>query len=281
MPPIDDLPAAVAEPAPPAAAAAPSPAPASSPEPVAAPVAEFKPHTDTKTLLQEAAEPAPAEPALAEAAAPVTEPKPEAKPEPEPELGADTKPAEPVTDPEPIAYPDLKLPDGVQADREKIAAFDKILGANRIPPETRQELADLHAQSLKAFIDNQQAQWHKAFGDVRRGWVNDVLADPQLGGAGHQTAMKAIARMRDAFVSSAPTTSKQYQAHRAAFDSFLATTGAGDNPAFLRFLHNVARRLDEPAMPPPEARPTRTNGADPNASRRSILYDNPASQTNR
>ena len=80
------------------------------------------------------------------------------------------------------------------------------------------------------------------------------MADPILGGSGHQTAMGAIARMRDRFVA---------EADRPAFETFLRVTGAGDHPQFLKLLHNVSRAYDEPALPPPNPKPTPTNGQPP------------------
>lgn len=254
----------------------------------AAPAASFEqpaftPHTEVKTLLEGAGAPEP-----------VVETKPEAKPE-EPVVEAKPEEQKPVEEakaeearpeekpveatPEPITYPEFKLPEGIVADPEKVSALTAILGEHRIAPEVGQKLVDLHSASLKQFADATLANQHKAFAEVREGWRKNVLADPQIGGAGHQTAIQAIARMRDAFVSDAKPTTPKYAADMAAFNDFLAVTGAGDHPAFLKFIHNVARKLDEPRLPPPDPKPTKANGVDPNLNRRQRLYDNPTSPT--
>jgi hypothetical protein len=260
-------PPAPAEPAPGAAPITVQPAvaapAASSPEPAKpaeAPVEAFKPHTDTPTLLEGAKveEPKPAEAKPAEPAKPAeakVEPAKEAaKPDAKPVESA--KPAEDAQ--EPIVYQPFKLPDGIVTDNERMTEYTATLGKHRLSQEVGQELLDLHSKSLQQFAaaygENVLANQHKTFADTRAEWRKEVMGDPEIGGAGHQTAMGAVARMRDLLVP---------EKDRKAFDDMPRVTGAGDHPAFLRVLHNVARFFDEPGLPPAGATPPPNNGRAP------------------
>lgn len=260
-------PATVAGEAPaPSAAASPAAAPAApavEAAPVAAPVVETPaaaPAAPEPTLLQKFdADKAAAEAAKAPVvevkpdqpasdAAPSEAPKPvEAKPgEPKPEgAPAEAAPAAPV------AY-EYTLPETIKMDDALKGTFHTALDAFRTDPaKGAQGLIDLHNQTMQQYADHTYAEQVRIFNETRREWTTQVMADEELGGAGHQTSMAAIARMRDLLVP---------EARREAFNQFLAVTGAGDHPEFLRILHNAARIYDEAPMPPPGARPPPSNG---------------------
>lgn len=225
----------------------------------------FTPHTETESLLEGLGEKADADKPVDPAAKP--EDKPAVDGEAKPEVDAAAKPEEGEEKPDADAKADgevkpdvadlvnvteLKLPEGLIPDPEKISKLAEILTA---PEGTRteraQKLMDLHAASLQAYADGMAQQQHKNFGDMRQDWRNKVMADPQLGGAGHQTTMAAVARMRDKLVPAA---------NRPAFDEMLRVTGAGDHPEMLRMLHNAARLFDEPPMPANPGHPAPGNG---------------------
>ena len=292
-------PAAVASPpaaeSPPAGVAV-SPAPAA--EPVAQAAGAEASHgggasapsdpADVPTLLEEhpaakaAAEPAkppaepgkePATPAEVKAGEPAkpADAKPAEPKAPEPEA----KPAEPVK-PEPVEYK-YAVPEVIKLDDARKAEFHTALDEFRANPAGgAQKLMDMHASAMTAFKDSLLQLQKDAFNDVRKGWRTEVLADSELGGAGHMTAMQAIARVRDAAVSSAKPGTKQYHADMAAFNDALRVTGAGDHPAILRAFHNMARWMDEPQSTsiPGGITPPKGNGKPP----RSSIYDHPSSQ---
>jgi len=274
----DASPAVAISPAPvaPAPAGEAAPIPVAAPAPVAvaeAPVAEApKPfsHTDTPTLLQDAGKPEGEKPAEVKAE---PEKPAEAKIEAAPEAKPDDKPAEKAPEPpapeikaEPRVYEAFKLPEGLTADEKQIGEFTGILDNAALSPQERaQQLMDLHGKAMQTFAERTLENQHRAFADMRKGWRTQVMADEEIGGAGHQTAMTAIARMRDMLVP---------QKDRKAFEEFLLATGAGDHPAFLRILHNAARHFDEPAVPAQTPKPAPNNGRRP-GSKMSRLYENP------
>ena len=218
---------------------------------------------------------------------PGDKPKEEAKPaeaKPEDKKADEAKAAEPAKDtakPEPVTY-EYKLPDTLKMDdalkAEVHTAFDTFRAD---PAKGAQALIDLHAKTMTDYATNYAAETlknqFKVFNDTCRNWEKQVLADPELGGAGHETAMGAVARARDLTISSAKPGTPRYVAERKEFDDFLRTTGAGSHPAFMRMLHNAARYIDEPQasnQPLSEIKPPKGNGRSPG----SRMYDHPSSQ---
>jgi hypothetical protein len=230
------------EPAPAAGAPAPSVAPAPAPAPAGDP-----PAPAAGTAPAPPAGPSPAEPAapavpptesLLEAAGKPPEAKPgEKAPEPE-------KPAEPPA-PEKIAY-DLKLPEGFTAAPEQMSAATDLFNQAKVPPELAQKLIDQHVASMRAYAEQTLANQWKVFNEAKDGWRTATLADPELGGSGHATAMAAIATARDALVP---------EKDRPAFKKLLDDSGIGNNPAFLRVFYRAAKFFKEPSPPPPNPLP--------------------------
>lgn len=244
--PTDVAPAAPAE----AVVAAPAPevvvvTPAS--EPIVEPIVETPAPEAPKpeaSLLEQAGkdEPKPAEP---------EKPVEVAPPQPEP----------------PKAYEPFVLPEGLTAEPEKLAAFSDIASKHGIDQATAQSLVDMHTAQLTAFAEGLRAEQQRAWGETKAGWRTAAMADPEIGGAGHQTAMTAIARMRDMLVP---------EQHRAAFTQMLNDTGTGNHPEMLRLLHNAARVFDEPGMPAAAYKPPTNNGKPPGRQGIRGLYDSHA-----
>jgi hypothetical protein len=217
--------------------------------------------------------------------APATEEKP--TPAAPPEAAAEAKKEEPVEakkdeppakPPEPVKPPDyskLKLPDGFVANDDRMGKFTSLLDDTKVAPAERaQSLLNLAGDVMTEWATNAQKDMLvnqiKVWNDTRSDWRKKVMADPVLGGAGYDTAMGVVARMRDMFVSSSEYGSDGYNADMKEFVDFLRSTGAGDHPAFHRFLHNVGRSFDEPAPPPPNFKPPADLGRKPKGSLRDL-----------
>lgn len=208
------------------------------------------------------------------------EPKPEEKPaeKKDGEPAAEEKPAE-AAKPDPVEY-EFTVPETITMDDARRGQFKEALDGFRADPKGgAQKLLDMHHDALVEY-DRQktQNQWD-VFNETKSGWRKQVQEDELIGGAGHRTAMQAIATVRNAFVSDAPFGSKQYKADMSEFVKALDDTGAGDHPAILRVFYRFARRLNEPAAPhvldskPPVDAARRKGGA--------VLYDNDRSPTDR
>ncbi len=263
----------------PAAVLSPAAAPVASPEVVAEPVAPAAAEIPAPepTLLQKfdaekvAKEPAaPAAEVKAEPAAPIAaDPAKPAVEAPKPDA---EKPAEAAAEPaalQPVAY-EYTVPETLIMDDVAKGKLHGALDAFRTDPaKGAQGLIDLHNESMQQYADSlAKDQWAK-FGETRKGWQRDVMADEQLGGAGFETSMGAVARMRDLLVP---------ESNRAAFDQMLTVTGVGDHPEFLRLLHNAARIYDEAPMPQPGARPTPDAGKPAGRGLRGLYKSNQGQQ---
>ncbi len=207
--------------------------------------------------------------------------KPEAKPEDKKpdEKPAEAKPDEKPAEPAPLEF---ELPEPLKAtkpDDAMLAEFKTILTEGGEPKAVGEKLLNLYAKGMQAYHEHMRQEQVRAFNEVCDQWRTAAKADPQIGGAGHQTAMKAIARARDLLVSRAKPGTPEYQSDMDAFNQFLRATGAGDHPVFLRILHNASRYFDEPAPPRVPGNPPKDNGRAGN--RASVLYDNPRSHVNR
>jgi hypothetical protein len=257
------IPAAPASPA----AAAPSAAKPAEPAPQPAEPAASVP-TLLETFDKEKADKEAAKTAEAKPAEPAEKPaEPAVK---TPQAQAPDKPGDAPPAPVALAPVEYKytLPETIQLDdalrTEVHSAFDHFRAD---PSAGAQELINLHEKQMRQFAEFMASEQQRIFKETRQNWQKQILADPEIGGSGHQTAMGAIARMRDLFVP---------EKERPAFDEFLRATGAGDNPAFMKMLHQAARYYDEPTLPPANPRPTSTNGQRPSRRLRDI-YDHPRS----
>ena len=255
---------AVAAPDAAAVAATPAPAAAESAPAVETPFL----HTDTPSLLETVAAPgtapaAPVEPAPAAAAIDTAKPAESAP--------VEAPPVEPAPALEPITYA-FELPELLQADDPKIAEFTSILGDARIAPEVGQKILNMYGEAAQAYATHIANEQQRVFGETRANWRKEILSDPEFGGAGHETASGAIARMRDMFVP---------EKDQAAFNEMLRVTGVGDHPAFWRMLYRTENAFDEPSSEVPAGKPPADIGVRPGRqARREALYDNPRSHPN-
>lgn len=265
VPEKEPVPAPAPEPAP-APQPDPAPQPEPAPQPDSAPAAEAAPER-TPSLLETAEAPGQKENEAAAAGDKPAEPpkegdqpkdaKAEEKPEepakegdqPKPEEAkAEEKAAEPPAL-EPVEY-EYTVPEQIVMDDARRGQFKEALDGFRADPKAgAQKLLDMHTEALVAHDKAVRQQQWDVFNETKKGWRDQVLADEMIGGAGHRTAMTAIATARNAFVSDHPFGSKEYKADVAEFVNALDSTGAGDHPAILKFIYRVARRMNEPAAP--------------------------------
>ena len=257
-------------------AAAPAPALPQASQPPEAPVAApvIPTPAETPSLLEsmgakpELAKPEPA--AKAPEAPPPEAKTPEVKPS-EPKPGetkpAEAKAAEPAApDPEPFDYSKIALPENIKAEGAHYDSFKQLLTDHGLPVEAGSKLAKLAGDVMADYAKQLTDAQVKTFLETRQTWAKQIMADPEIGGAGFQTAQSAIARMRDRLISSSAPGTAKYDRDVAEFTDFLRITGAGDHPALSRILHNAAALFDEPQGDriPPAPRPTKTNGRAPN-----------------
>jgi len=196
---------------------APAPAAVETPAAVAetAPVAE-SPVTPVTSLISE------------EAGKEVEPPKPEVKTE------AETAPAEA---PPAVTWTDFTLPEGVKLEDAPLNTFKEILGGELPPQERGQRLIDMHLAEIQrrdqALMEHQVKVWN----DTQIQWKDAVKADPELGGNRFNTTIQTCISAVNRFGGNAQQRAELLQA--------LDFTGAGNNPAIIRLINNMASRLSE------------------------------------
>lgn len=131
----------------------------------------------------------------------------------------------------PEKYEDFKVPDGYTLDAEVAKEAGTKFKELNLSQGQAQSLIDFYvAKTQEAF-----QQPYKAYEDMRKGWVEEVKAHPEIGGKLDQvktTVARAIDGLGDAKLAS-------------DFRQAMDTTGAGDNPAFIRVFYKLAQMVTE------------------------------------
>lgn len=113
-------------------------------------------------------------------------------------------------------------------------AFLSIMNDTALDPAARgQELLNLYASLTTKSSEAGSQAWK----DQQQAWQQEVIADPELGGANLEKTIAGIGSIMDRFGNDEV---------RAALDQ----TGAGNHPAVVRFLSTLASQLREPGPTP-------------------------------
>ncbi len=147
--------------------------------------------------------------------------------------------AEEAAAPEPLTAEQLTVPEGLEADSEALSTFVEMANEHGIPQEAAQKLVDFHADFVKQMGDEFTNQWTQTQED----WQRQVKELPEIGGENLSNSLTEIAKVVDRYGS---------QELRQALD----VTGAGNHPEVVKFLHNVAKAVNE--QPPVSGQPTST-----------------------
>lgn len=146
-----------------------------------------------------------------------------------PKVEGEAPKAETPAAPEPITWDTIKLPENFvveDADRDAVLGImndDKLSGTERL-----QKLVDMQAGLAQRGAEAQLKQWN----DLQQTWQDTVRADPDIGGDKLEPTLGAISKLVDKYGS---------PELRPALDA----TGAGNHPAVVKFLANVAKDLGE------------------------------------
>lgn len=142
--------------------------------------------------------------------------EPEVKEEPEPEPAAK------------IEYTDFTLPKGVELSAEDLDAFKAEAAELGLDQGAAQKLIDRHVKAVQA----QGQQMTELWADTQKKWQDEVKADPEIGGAKLPEVRTTIGKALAEY--GAPGLKKA-----------LIITGAGNHPAMIKTLYNMARALTE------------------------------------
>lgn len=167
----------------------------------------------------------------------------------------------------------IKLPDTLKMDDAQRGEFAAALDTFRADPATgAQSIIDMGVKVITDYTENyRRGQW-TTFNDTKEQWRNQIMADPVMGGAGHETAKALMGEGRDRLISSHKLGTPGYEKDVAEYNEFCRITGAGDHPVLFRLMHRAGKLFTEAAPPPPNPRPTADNGRRPGGKR--DIYSN-------
>lgn len=151
-----------------------------------------------------------------------TKPEDEAKPEGEPD--AEGK-AEAVT------LEDIKLPDDLIVPDDLKDKFLGVLNNKEMSLKDRaQALIDLQAEAAQKASEMASQE----FEQQQKLWQDEVKNDPEIGGEKFESTINGISRLVDEYGSE-------------ELVQVMATTGAGNNIHVIKFLNQIAQKLNEPS----------------------------------
>lgn len=142
-------------------------------------------------------------------------------------------------------YEPFKLPENVQLDKEPLDAFTKILGEIETGKldhlgmqEKGQALIDLAAKNTVDSINRLNDYYVQIHETQKKDWFESFKKDPDLGGS-EERVMETTVRLRESIDNFGGT-----EAQKSEFRTLMKDTGVGNNPALLRILNNMQKKID-------------------------------------
>lgn len=130
----------------------------------------------------------------------------------------------------PLSADDLTIPEGFEADDEIRDKFLDVVNDQEMSAKDRANaLIELQAETIRQASERISEAWTQQ----REAWVEEVKADPEIGGDKFEPTMGKISKLLNEFGD--PNLREQ------VFD----ITGAGDHPLMIKFLAKVADALSE------------------------------------
>ena len=138
--------------------------------------------------------------------------------------------AEP-TAPIPLDMAKLTLPEGMKADNPDLKSLSEIITSTGTDQQAQtQKLVDLYAKLSKANGEASIAAW----AETNRQWADEVRADKEIGGAALEATVAKIRQVKG-----------MSQFAVQGLDEALSMTGAGNNPAIVKFIAKLASAVTE------------------------------------
>ena len=94
---------------------------------------------------------------------------------------------------------DLKPPEGLTFAPEALAAFEKEARALKMSQEDAQEYLNARFESIKTEREASEKAQADAFKATNEGWINELKADPDFGGANFEKSQSRINAVRERY----------------------------------------------------------------------------------
>jgi hypothetical protein len=128
----------------------------------------------------------------------------------------------------PEQYADFAIRDGMELDREAIDSFTPVAKELNLTQDQAQKLVDIFAGRIDAFKTAQT----EALADLRKGWVEGIKTDAEIGGSAMAEKVGLAVKALDKFGS--PELRKA-----------LEESGLGDHPEMVRVFYRVGKAISE------------------------------------
>ena len=124
---------------------------------------------------------------------------------------------------------ELKMPKGVELDREALDVFTPIAKELKLGNEQAQKLADLYAAQMQKVQEAQRENYLKTI----ESWEAEAKKDPEIGGDKLPAAIDSATRALRAYDAD------------GSFLKLMDESGFGNHPAVMRFVARVGKALKE------------------------------------
>ena len=146
-----------------------------------------------------------------------------------------------------FSFDAITLPEGMTLPDDAKASFTEIVTKNGISTEAAQAMMDLYAKQAGGAAAAQTEAWKT----MNEGWQAEVKADPEIGKDKYAGTLQTIAKVMDDPKLAPPGLKEAFN-----------LTGAGNHPAVVKFVYNLAKLATEggrhvsgaaaPTVKPPE-----------------------------
>lgn len=124
----------------------------------------------------------------------------------------------------PEEYGTFDLPDDFDMNQDTLAEYHTFAKENNLTQEQAQRGVDMVAQMKQA----EMQQWV----EQQKSWVEDAKADAEYGNDKFDESIAVAVKARDSFGTS-------------EFNEMLDSSGLGNHPEMIRFLHRVGKAISE------------------------------------
>jgi len=128
----------------------------------------------------------------------------------------------------PEEYTDFSIPDGMELDPDALKSFTPIARELNLTQAQAQQLVDVYAAQLTA-LQSAQAE---AVAEVRKGWVEGIKTDTEIGGSALAENVGLAVKALDRFGT--PELRKA-----------LEESGLGDHPEMVRVFYRIGKAIAE------------------------------------
>lgn len=128
----------------------------------------------------------------------------------------------------PDTYADFKLPENQSVSDD----FVEYAKGQNWTQEQAQSALERDLTNKKATVEAFEAQQADEMKAVKKGWLDEVMADKEIGGDNHKKVMAGAKQVYDQFGSK-------------ELSDLLNQTGLGNHPEVIRLFHNIRNAISE------------------------------------